>query len=262
MHNFYCVGGAKYGCELFTAGSNGKIVTVEEAMSDLSLPLCWAGSHKEVLYDHCIQHNRKFYNLDTGYFGNVKRKEIIRVSIDDFQDQGPIIERPDDRLKLFSLDFDNFVRGSTIVVVPPDEKIAKSFKLGDNWTDTVVAEIKKYTDRPIRIRHRPISRNDRISTDTFKDFIKNDTYVVVGFSSNALVEAVLCGIPVIALGHSATKSLSDNKISNIENISDVDKEKRYLWVKHLSYKQFSHEELSNGTAWNLLHESVSIRSFA
>ena len=155
MHNFFCVGGAKYGCELFTNGSNGKTVTVDEALSDISLPLCWAGSHKEVLYQHCIEYNRKFYNLDTGYFGNIKRKEIIRVSINNFQDQSPIVDRPDDRLKLLSLEIQDFVRGETIVIVPPDEKISDSFKLLDNWVEKTQEEIKKYSDRPIKIRNRP-----------------------------------------------------------------------------------------------------------
>ena len=98
MYNFLCVGGDKYGCSQFTEGSNGKIVTVEEALeSDTSIPLCWAGSHKETLYRHCIENNRKFYNLDTGYFSNTKRKDIIRVSINNFQNCDPIKPRPIDR---------------------------------------------------------------------------------------------------------------------------------------------------------------------
>jgi hypothetical protein len=261
MHNFFCIGGSKYGCELFTNGSNGKIITAEEAFSNLSVPLCWAGSHKELLYQHCIENDRKFYNLDTGYFGNIKRKEIIRVSINNFQDQSPIVDRPDDRLKSLSLKIQDFDRGATIVIVPPDEKISKSFKLQDNWAEKTQEEIKKYSDRPIKIRNRPGSRNTRLLSDTFNDFIKNDTYVVIGYSSNALVEAVLCGIPVIALGHSATTSLMNYKISDIENISNIDQEKRYSWLKHLSYRQFSHKELENGIAWELLtSESSSVRS--
>jgi len=261
MHNFFCVGGAKYGCELFSNGSNGKIVTVDEALSDLSLLLCWAGSHKEVLYQHCIENNRKFYNLDTGYFDNIKRKEIIRISINNFQDQSPIIDRPDDRLKSLSLEIQDFVRGATIVIVPPDEKILKSFKLPDNWVEKTQEEIKKYSDRPIKIRNRPDSRNTRLLSDTFTDFIRNDTHVVVGYSSNALVEAVLSGIPVIALGHSATTSLMNYEISDLENIPNIDQGKRYSWLKHLSYRQFSHSELENGIAWEFLTtEPSSIRA--
>jgi hypothetical protein len=61
MINFLCVGGDKYGCSEFVLGSNGKIVTVEEALdSDPAIPLCWAGSHKELLYHHCLEKREIF----------------------------------------------------------------------------------------------------------------------------------------------------------------------------------------------------------
>ena len=77
MYNFLCVGGDKYGCNLFTEGSNGKIVSVDEALeSDPSIPLCWSGSYKKSLFDHCIDSSRKFYNLDKDhkvvFLGNPK----------------------------------------------------------------------------------------------------------------------------------------------------------------------------------------------
>ncbi len=258
--NFLCVGGNKYGCDLFTSGSNGKIVDVETALLNINIPLCWAGSHKETLYKHCIENNRKFYNLDTGYFGNVKKKEIIRVSLNGLQDQSPLIDRPSDRLDNFNIKVDNFERGSCIVIVPPDEKISHTFKLKSSWVEDLQYEIKKYTDRPIKIRSRPLSRRDRLESDSFKDFIRKDTYLVIGYSSNALVESIILGIPVISLGHSATKSFSNYNLSDIENIPRIDNDKRRSWLKHLSYKQFSHEELGNGTAWELSTESSSIRT--
>lgn len=260
MYNFYCVGGEKYGCTAFSNGSNGKIVTVDEALIDTSLPLCWAGSHKETLYNHCKSNNRTFYNLDSGYFGNTKRKNVIRVSLNNFQDCQSIVETKNNRLDLFNINLEEFVRGSQIVIVPPDYKIAKSFNLGDNWLDNVKQTINKFTDRPIKVRNRPESRNDRLKVDTFKEFIRNDTYVVIGYSSNALVEAVMCGIPVIALGHSSTLSYSNYNISQIDNIPNVDTDKRHLWLKHLANRQFFHEELLDGTAWKILTESSGVWS--
>ena len=252
MYNFLCVGGDKYGCGRFSTGSNGKIVSVEEALDNVDIPLCWAGSYKKLLFDHCIDNSRKFYNLDSGYFGNTKRKEVIRVSVDNLQDQGPIRSRPADRLAMFNINLVNYQRGLSIVIVPPDEKISKVFKLADSWVDDVTQELKKYTDRPIKIRSRPAARRDRIDADTFNKFIERDTFVVVGYSSNALVESIVCGIPVISLGHSATKSLMNYNLKDIEQIPDMDDQLRHRWLCHLSYRQFTHEELLNGTAWNLL----------
>ena len=254
LPNFLCVGGDKYGCNLFANGSNGTIVDVETALLHTSIPLCWAGSHKQTLYKHCVEHNRKFYNLDTGYFGNIKRKQAIRVSINGLQDQGPMIDRPGDRLNNFNLMISNFQRGSSIVIVPPDEKIRHVFNLKTSWIEDLQCEIKKYTDREVRLRTRPVARKNRLASDTFQDFIQQDTYLVIGYSSNALVEAVICGIPVISLGHSATKSYSNHDLADIENIPGIDTDKRLSWLKHLSYRQFTHQELGDGTAWKLLSD--------
>lgn len=255
MVNFYCVGGNKYGCDLFTEGSNGKIVTVEEALSsDPAIPLCWAGSHKETLYHHCLKNNRKFYNLDTGYFGNVKRKEYIRVTINNFQNCYPIIPRSSDRWANLNIKFSTVSRGNSIVVVPPDPKKLKSLNLGseEEWVNAVVADIKKYTDRPIRVRYRPTSRNDRVIADTFYDYIADNTWCVVGHSSNALVEAAMSGIPVISLGSSAVKSLYDYRLEDIERVEVADQNLKQSWLNHLSYCQFTQEELRSGVAWKLL----------
>ena len=229
------------------------MVTVEEALtSDLATPLCWAGAHKLLLLEHCRTHNRKFYNLDTGYFGNVKRKEIVRVSVNNLQDQSEVVDRPSDRLSKLQINIQNFNRGSTVVIVPPDRKIARTCGLATDWVEQTQAEIEKHTDRPVRIRHRPESRPDRLLYDSFEDFIKHDTHVVVGYSSNALVEAVMLGIPVIALGHSATTSLMHYEIKDIDSIPNVDQDLRHSWLKHLAYRQFTHSELVDGTAWALL----------
>lgn len=255
MFNFYCVGGDKYGCDAFTNGSNGKIVSVDEALdSDPSIPLCWAGSHKETLYYHCLEKNRSFFNLDTGYFGNTKRKEFIRVSINNFQNCSPIINRPGDRWVNLNIPISSLSRGSSVVLVPPDLKICKSWRLGseDEWIDSTIEEIKKYTDRTIRVRRRPTSRHQRLLDDTFINFLSDETWCVVGWTSNALTESVIAGIPVIALGHSATKSLYPQQLKDIESINPVDLELRQTWLNHLSYSQFTRDELSSGLAWKLL----------
>jgi len=145
MHNFFCVGGEKYGCELFTNGSNGKIATVDEALSDLSLPLCWAGFFKPQWLEICKKHNLKFYNLDSGYFGNKKRKTIFRLSINNFQNVTPIIDRPSDRWEKLKIETESFKQGRDIVIVPPDRKIVNTLNLGsvDVWVENVVDQIKK-----------------------------------------------------------------------------------------------------------------------
>lgn len=252
--NFICVQGTDYGAAEFTQGTGGKFVTSEEMYQNTTLPMCWAGFFKPQWLEICKSHNLKFYNLDSGYFGNKKRKTIFRLSVNNFQNLMPIVPRPADRWEKLQIQPESFNQGSDIVIVPPDRKIVHTLQLGtvDLWVQNVINDIKKYSDRPIRVRHRPEPRGDRVVTNTFKDFIRNNTHCVIGFSSNALVEAAMFDIPVIALGHSATKSLYSTSLDNIEKLRPADKDHKQAWLNHLAYSQFTREEFLSGMAKDFL----------
>ncbi len=254
MTNFVCVEGTEYGANEFTIGSGGKFITYEEMYQNTEFPMCWAGFFKPQWLEICKKNNLKFYNFDSGYFGNGKKKTIFRLSVNNFQNVDQIIKRPSDRWDYLNLKTEHFNQGSTIVIVPPDRKIVHTLGFGsvELWVETTVNDIKKFSDRPIKIRNRPEPRADRLVTNTFKDFIKDDTFCVVGYSSNALVEAAMCDIPVVALGHSATKSLYKTPIENIENLKPVDVDQKQSWLNHLAYSQFTREELLSGLAWELI----------
>ena len=253
--NFVCVEGADYGATEFTKGSGGKFISYEEMYENTSSPMCWAGFFRPQWLEICNRHNLKFYNLDTGYFGNKKRKTIFRLSVNNFQNVNPIIDRPNDRWEQLNIAQDSFKQGAAIVVVPPDRKIVNALGLGseDKWIDETVLKIINFTDREIKIRKRPEPRADRVVLNTFKDFIKDDTFCVVGYSSTALVEAAMHDIPVIALGHSATKSLYNYQLQDIENIKPAYPSDKQAWLNHLAYSQFTREELLSGLAWELIN---------
>jgi hypothetical protein len=253
--NFICVEGTDYGATEFTRGSGGKFVSYEEMCENTTDSMCWAGFFRPQWLEICRKHNLKFYNLDSGYFGNKKTKTIFRLSVDNFQNVNPIIERPSDRWEQLNIDQHSFRHGSAIVIVPPDRKIVDTLGLGseDQWIDETVLKIKNFTDREIKIRKRPEPRADRIVSNTFKDFIKDDTFCVVGYSSNALVEAAMLDIPVISLGHSATKSLYTYQLEDIEKIKPAYLSDKQAWLNHLAYSQFTKEELLSGLAWELIN---------
>lgn len=255
--NFICLENTGYGADEFTIGSGGKFVPSREDMyANVSLPMCWAGFFKPQWLEICQKNKLTFYNFDSAYFGNGKTKKIFRLTVNGFQNTENIRIRPSDRWQNLNIQVDNFVQGDNIVIVPPDRKICHSLQLGsvDEWSKKIIEKIRIHSDKPIRIRMRPEPRSVRTTSDTFKDFIRENTYCVVGFSSNALVEAAMSGIPVISLGHSATKSLYDYEISDIEKIKPADKDKKQEWLHHLAYCQFNRDELLSGYAWKIVND--------
>jgi hypothetical protein len=256
MINFICIENTGYGADEFTKGSGGKFVPSRDEMyANTTAPMCWAGFFKPQWVEICEKYKLTFYNFDSAYFGNGKTKTVFRLTINGFQNINKIIERSADRWEKLNLSLESFSQGGDIVIVPPDRKICHTLNLGsvDEWIEQTILEIKKYSDRNIRIRTRPEPRSERTTTNTFKDFIKNNTFCVIGYSSNALVEAAMCDVPVIPLGHSATKSLYEYQIKDIENIKPADNDKKLAWLYHLSYCQFSREELLSGHAWKIIN---------
>lgn len=255
MSNFICVEGTNYGATEFTLGSNGKFVSEEEMLANISLPMCWAGFFRPQWLEICKKNNLKFYNFDSAYFGNQKKKTIFRLSVNNFQNIDPIVYRPSDRWKRLNIKLESFKQGDNIVVIPPDRKKCHALNLEsvDSWLNNIIEKIKNHTDRAIKIRQRPEQRADRLIHNTLKDFIKENTFCIVGHSSNALVEAAMCDIPVISLGDSATKSLYNYSLTNIEELKPADQDQKQAWLNHLSYSQFTREELKSGYAWEIIN---------
>jgi len=254
--NFVTEQGTDYGAYEFTLGSGGYFLTRAEMYENTKYPMCWPSFFKPQWLEICRKHHLKFYNFDGAYFGNQKKKNYFRLSVNNFQNTNDIIDRPNDRLEILNLNNESFKRGSDIVIVPPDRKICHTLDLGsvDDWINTVVQQVKQFTDRNIRVRYRPESRGERTTSNTFKDFIRNNTYCVIGYSSNSLVEAAICDIPVIPLGHSATRSLYKKTIKDIEILSVADQDLKQAWMKHLSYCQFTRAELLSGYAWDVINQ--------
>jgi hypothetical protein len=122
-----------------------------------------------------------------------------------------------------------------------------------------ISTIKKYTDRKIVVRHRPASREIRVTTDTFIEALQKDISAVVVWASNCGVEAAQHGIPVVSLGPSACTQIS-GKIEQIDNLPTLDADLTETWLRWLSYNQFSLPETESGLAWRILQENYASNS--
>jgi hypothetical protein len=255
--NFICVerSGNDYGISDFCRGSNGVFVDETVMLEDSLHPRAWAGFYKRTWHDRCVELAVDFYNTDSAYFGDYgKHKTLFRLSKNSYQNLSPIVDRPLDRLECLPVDTTVIPQGSSIVLVPPDEKTCHALRLGSqaSWIQSTCDLIAQVSSRQIRVRHRPPHRCDRLIHNSFVDYLREDAFCVVGYSSVALVEAARHSIPVVALGESATRSLYGQGLGSVEDLRPVDSDHRTAWLAHLSYSQFSRAELQSGLAWEIV----------
>jgi hypothetical protein len=135
-----------------------------------------------------------------------------------------------------------------------------------------INEIKKYSDRPIRIRMHPLRQDrqlavleklnlkDQISQNMqgwgileggkglYEDF--QNAYAVVGFNSNGLTESVMEGIPTFSMCPSSMAwEVSNKDLSTLENPEYFE---RINWLNNLAYCQWREDECKAGLPWEHL----------
>jgi hypothetical protein len=243
--------------EPFVLGSGGKIVTVEEALANKEIPVAFFGVGYTVLHNIIINNNLDYYFLDTGYIGNIKTKIYKRITKNNLNNTQDILDRPNDRLEKLTLDRTKFKRGDRILVIPPDQKVLNCFgrDLDANaWIDHTVNLIRKHTDREIIVRERIRNRTERMFYYKFTDALQDNIHACVVWSSNCAVESVLHQIPVVSLGPTATTKVSPFSINQIDSVPTLDEDLIDKWLRHLSYCQFTDEDMRSGFAWSYVNQ--------
>ena len=236
-------------------GVNAVWADLDAIQSNTKWPVIFSGITTMAPIEQARRHGLDYWYVDSGYMGNHKLKNYLRVCKNSIHASGDIIARPRDRLDRLQVDTTRISRGSGILIVPPDTKQASHFDIGDVdiWLADTVARIQQLTDRPIKIRHRPASRTTRMASDTLIQALTQDINLVVTFISNSGVEAVLHDIPVISLGPSACVKVSPWSLDQIDAVPDIDTEVKEAWMRHLSYCQFTEHEMRTGQAWKILN---------
>ena len=239
--------------ESFVRGAGGQVSTWAKQETTMT-PAVLRGITKRKQMEACRAAGRDFYYMDTGYFGNGKKKSYHRITKNDVQNFGPIIERPRDRLDQTGVKYKKFRPGRNILLAPPSQKLLNLYDINlEEWLQQVQAEIKLHTDRPVVVRLKQ-GRATRVNDDTIEMALDQDVHCLVTFSSIAAGEALLWGKPAITLGPNAAAALCSNSISEIETLKIPTLDEVDAWARHIAYCQFTEYEMRDGTAWRILND--------
>jgi hypothetical protein len=238
--------------ESFVRGCGGQITTWDKTQSTPT-PVVLRGITKRKQMDVCKATGKDFYYIDTGYFGNGKKKLYHRITKNDVQNFGPVIDRPSDRLDRTGVR-PKKVRtdGSRILLAPPSQKLLNLYDIDlETWLEQTLSKIGAHTDREVVIRRKQ-GRSTRVNDDTIEMALDNDIYCLITYSSIAAGEAILHGKPAITLGPNAAAAVCSTSIAEIETIRRPSLDEIQAWARHMAYCQFTEAEMRDGTAWSIL----------
>ena len=201
----------------------------------------------------CEQEGRDYYYVDTGYFGNDKRKHYHRITknaMQYFEKLDP--DCPDDRFLRTGTKLAKHRPGRNILVCPPSQKAMTFWGIDlQQWLDETVATLKANTDRPIIIREKQ-PRSVRVGEDTMAMALSRDVHCMVTFNSIAAVESLIYGKPVFTMGPNAAQPLANTDLTQIENVFMPCMDEIRNLMCNLAYNQWTVEEMRNGKAWAML----------
>lgn len=227
--------------------------------------------YRQKIIDFQKKHNNKLIIIEEGF---IQRGTYYALSYDSIINFGNYPLYPNDlkRFNLLNLKINNtfqtkFKKYQNILFCLQIHYDTQVYFLNyEKWVKKTLIKIRKYCNRKIILRKHPndntpfftgiISwlkktkfKNYEISNNSLqKDF--EQAYCVIALNSTILVDAVLQYKPILA-GHysSIVYDIAEKKIKNINNLQKFSKEDIINCLKKITYKQWSLEEIKNGTAF-------------
>jgi|TARA_R110000822_G_scaffold41286_2_gene112198 hypothetical protein len=158
------------------------------------------------------------------------------------------------RHKGINVNFKGFLTGETKhILIAPSSPTVTYHTNGisqDEWIRLVTEELKKYTNREIRVRNKPRPGNQWWNTD-IKDDLKDCHCLVTNMSLSA-IDSIMNMVPVICTGKNVASPISSHNPKFIEKPFRPGRKTVEEWLKYVAENQFTIPEIENGTAYETL----------
>jgi hypothetical protein len=201
---------------------------------------------------------RNWFYADNGYFfpgRRISERGYYRITKNAMQHDGSGDSTPD-RWSRLGIKIKPWRKtGSHIVICPPGRLLAAAMNVdADQWLTDMLANLRASTDRPFRLRKK-MSWEEVMRRDgpTLADDLR-ECWALVTHSSNAAVEALIAGVPVLCTDRCAAYRMGSADVSQIEK--PLMREDREQWAWNLAANQWNIDEMRDGTCWRELSKEM------
>jgi hypothetical protein len=124
----------------------------------------------------------------------------------------------------------------------------------DEWINECVTELKKHTDREIKVRNKPRPGNEFWNTD-IKDSLKGAHCLVTNMSLSA-IDAVMNMTPVICHDKNVCSSIASRDLNSVEKPFKPGRKIITEWMKFVVENQFTLPEIESGKAFEVMRKQI------
>ena len=242
--------------------------------SDQEVHFFWGLAGKKVPeIQNCINENKTWFYVDVGYF----TEQITRYPQPKIHDYDKtyfrIVHRnlhtirgsvgTGERLtelehKGIDTEFKGWKTGDTkhILVCPSSQMVTYNINgmNQDEWINECVTELKKHTDREIKVRNKPRPSNEWWGTD-IKDSLVDAHCLVTNMSLSA-IDAVLNMTPVICHGKNVCSPIASRDLKYANKPFRPGRKTVTEWMKFVVENQFTLPEIESGKAFEVMKNQI------
>lgn len=226
---------------------------------------------------------KSFLIMDKGYtrrksLGNIEHNNYWRVGVNalhtQFSVKSVLVHSSGrfEKLGIALLPIKKEKEDGYVLILPPARKIFLFLDRGDlkamkAYFARVAKTVLAVTDKKVRFRGKTeqgrwqftLEMSDRILSYPSGQTIRQDiagASVVVTHTTNAGVQAVIAGVPVVELGYGVVKPLTETDLANVGNPRRYTEAERWRFVCWLAWQQWTLAELASGEAWEYLRPQI------
>lgn len=213
-----------------------------------------------LVFKKCVAESKNFWFVDHAYFNKgYEHPTWMRVTPNRHAFGPKLLGTSSEK---FDLHFSRYKfqkwrggQGQHILVMPPTHAIGWLFDAHD-WEAKTIAKLKTLTDRPIKVRGKP---NNPI-VDEYGNLVRmdssqnggpslakelKDAYAAVIYNSNAAIECLQAGVPVICEDACAANPIAFKYEDIDTNAMNVEPQRQQLFYD-LANSQFTKAEMMQG----------------
>jgi len=124
----------------------------------------------------------------------------------------------------------------------------------EEWIEQVTNELKKHTDRPIKLRNKPRPNNEFWNTNIEDDL--KDAHCVVTNMSLSAIDGILNMTPAFTHQRHVCSFITSRDIRKIEKPMKPGRKTMEEWLKMVADNQFTIDEIEKGIAYETLSKQL------